>query len=71
MTEIELLQLQSDYGEAFATTVMNFISILSGFLLANHFLGSKINNTQFIIMLLTLLHWVSVLARTTADCDPG
>jgi hypothetical protein len=52
MTEFELLELQSAYGAQFAATVMNFISILSGFLLANHFLGSKINNAQFTIMLL-------------------
>ena len=53
MSEFELLQLQNEYNEAFASMVMNFISILSGFLLANHFLGSKINSVQFLVMLLT------------------
>ena len=53
MTEYELLQLQESYDESIATYIMNFISILSGYLLANHFLGSRISTAQFIIMTAT------------------
>ena len=53
MTEYELLQLQMGYSEAISNYVMNFVSILSGFLLANHFLRNKITTSQFIIMTLT------------------
>jgi len=53
MSEFELLTLQLYYKELVSSNIMNFISILSGFLLANHFLGQKINTIQFTIMLLT------------------
>jgi hypothetical protein len=63
MTEFELLQLQISYNEAIASYTMNFVSILSGYLLANHFLGHKITRMQFIIMTLT---YSFVMLLTTA-----
>jgi hypothetical protein len=62
VTEYELLQLQASYDEAIATYIMNFISILSGYLLANHFLGSRINTSQFVIMTIT---YTFVMCLTT------
>ena len=62
MTEYELLQLQAAYDEAIATYIMNFISILSGYLLANHFLGLRITKAQFLIMTAT---YTFVMALTS------
>ncbi len=61
----ELLQLQATYDEAIATYIMNFISILSGYLLANHFLGSRINTAQFVIMTVTYTFIMCLTAVAT------
>lgn len=65
MTEYELLELQNTYLEAFAAYVMNFISIVSGFLLANHFLGRKITSAQFYVMTLAYTY---VILITIVGC---
>jgi len=49
MTEFELQTLKVYFNEATASYIMNFISILSGYVLANHILGTKITRTQFTI----------------------
>jgi hypothetical protein len=63
MTEYELLQLQATYEEALGTNIMNYISILSGYLLASYFLGNKISKAQFVILTLTY----SVIMLLTAS----
>lgn len=61
------MPLQLYYKDLVASNVMNFISILSGFFLANHFLGYKINIAQFIIMILTYTVVMLVTAIGTQD----
>jgi hypothetical protein len=53
MTEYEILDLQATYVAALGTDIMNFISILSGYLLASYFLGAKLRVSQFTVLTLT------------------
>jgi heme O synthase-like polyprenyltransferase len=53
MTEYEILDLQATYVAALGTDIMNFISIMSGYLLASYFLGAKLRLSQFIVLTLT------------------
>jgi hypothetical protein len=53
MTEYEILDLQASYVAALGADIMNFISIMSGYLLASYFLGSKLRLSQFIVLTLT------------------
>jgi len=53
MTEYEMLDLQATYVAALGTDIMNFISILSAYLLASYFLGAKLRLSQFIIFTIT------------------
>ena len=50
MTEYELINLFYVSNEAITTLIMNFVSILSGYLIASHYLGRKITIGQFSIM---------------------
>ena len=50
MTEYEILQIQAMYVDTLNSNFMNFISILSGYLLACYFLGKKITLSQFVIL---------------------
>jgi hypothetical protein len=62
MTEYEILQIQAMYVDTLNSNFMNFISILSGYLLACYFLGAKIKLSQFII--LTLAYTFITLSNT-------
>ena len=55
MTEHEILQNYYACSDMMATYAMNFISILSGYLLATYFLGSKLAGIQFIILTLSYI----------------
>ena len=50
MTEFEILQIQAMYVDTLNANFMNYISILSGYLIASYFLGSKLKLTQFVIL---------------------
>ena len=52
MNEYEILDIQSAYVAALGVDIMNFISILSGYLLASYFLGAKLKISQFIVLTL-------------------
>ena len=62
MTEYEILQIQAMYVDTLNSNFMNFISILSGYLLACYFLGAKINLSQFLI--LTLAYTFIMITNT-------
>jgi len=55
MSEYELLDLYYTANDLMADYIMNFVSILSGYLLATHFLGSRITRIQFLILTLSYL----------------
>ena len=71
MSEKDLIELFYAANELLSTYVMNFISIMSGYLLATYFLGSKLSKFQFailttsyiIIMLITIAAIHSRLAE--------
>ena len=65
MTEYELINLYYVANEQIASYAMNFVSILSGYLLATYFLGNKINSTQYYI--LTLSYLAVMLATVMAS----
>jgi hypothetical protein len=62
MTEYEILQIQAMYVDTLNSNFMNFISILSGYLLACYFLGGKIKLSQFLI--LTLAYTFIMITNT-------
>jgi hypothetical protein len=64
MTEYEILQIQAMYVDTLNSNFMNFISILSGYLLACYFLGGKIKLSQFLI--LTLAYTFIMITNTFA-----
>ena len=64
MTEYEILQIQAMYVDTLNSNFMNFISILSGYLLACYFLGGKIKLSQFLI--LTLAYAFIMMTNTFA-----
>ncbi len=55
MTEYELLDIYYTTNDSLATYIMNFVSILSGYLLATYFLGKGITKSQFLILTLSYL----------------
>ena len=59
MTEYELINLFYVCNEAITTLIMNFVAILSGYLIASHYLGRQITIIQFIIM--TTVYSISML----------
>lgn len=60
MTEHELIQNYYACSDLMASYVINFTSILSGYLLATYFLGKKITIVQFSILTLSYLFVMSV-----------
>ena len=64
MTEYEILQIQAMYVDTLNSNFMNFISILSGYLLACYFLGGKIKLSQFLI--LTIAYTFIMITNTFA-----
>ena len=64
MPEYEILQIQAMYVDTLNSNFMNFISILSGYLLACYFLGGKIKLSQFLI--LTLAYAFIMMTNTFA-----
>ena len=70
MTEYEILDLQATYVAALGTDIMNFISILSGYLRASYFLGAKLRVSQFVILTLTYSTiMLVVMAAIITDYD--
>ena len=55
MTEYEIIQNYYACADLMASYVINFMSILSGYLLATYFLGKKITGVQFLILTLSYL----------------
>lgn len=55
MSEYELLDIYYTANDSLAVYIMNFVSILSGYLLATYFLGRKISASQFSILTLSYL----------------
>ena len=55
MTEYELLDIYYTANDSLATYIMNFVSILSGYLLATYFLGKRITKSQFLILTFSYL----------------
>ena len=62
MTEYEILQIQAMYVDTLNSNFMNFISILSGYLLASYFLGIKITISQFVILTVA---YIFIMATNT------
>jgi hypothetical protein len=62
MTEYEILQIQAMYVDTLNSNFMNFISILSGYLLASYFLGIKITFSQFVILTVA---YIFIMATNT------
>lgn len=50
MTEYELIQVQHLNIELVSNCLINFVSIMSGYLLANYILGNKLSAVQFAIL---------------------
>jgi len=50
MSEYEILDIYYTANDHLATYIMNFVSILSGYLLATYFLGVRLSRTQFLIL---------------------
>ena len=50
MSEYELLDIYNSTGNSLAMYIMNFVSILSGYLLATYFLGARLSKIQFSIL---------------------
>ena len=70
MTEYEILDLQATYVAALGSDIMNFISILSGYLLASYFLGDKLRFSQFVILTLSYtIIMLMVIASIVTDYD--
>ena len=55
MSEYELLDIYYTANDSLAAYIMNFVSILSGYLLATYFLGKRITKSQFLILTLSYL----------------
>lgn len=55
MSEYELLDIYYTANDHLATYIMNFVSIMSGYLLATYFLGARLSRTQFLILTLSYL----------------
>jgi hypothetical protein len=64
MSEKDLIDLFYAANELLSAYVMNFISIMSGYLLATYFLGSKLSKFQFAI--LTTSYTIVMLITITA-----
>ena len=65
MSEYELTNLYCVCAEALTTYIMNFITILSGYLLASHYLGNKLNTLQFWIMTMVYALAIGVTVGAT------
>jgi hypothetical protein len=50
MSEYQLIDIYYTANDSLANLIMNFVSILSGYLLATYFLGNKITKGQFLIL---------------------
>lgn len=50
MTEFEMLALLNNYYDSISSTFINFISVLSGYLIANYFVASKLTTFQYWLM---------------------
>jgi len=55
MSEYELIEIYYIANDSLATYIMNFFSILSGYLLATYFLGKRITSVQFLILTFSYL----------------
>ena len=64
MTEYELINLFYVSNEAITTLIMNFVTILSGYLIASHYLARKITVGQFSIM--TTVYTITMLVTIYA-----
>lgn len=70
MTEYEILQIQAMYVDTLGSNIMNFISILSGYLLASYYLGAKLNISQFVVLTLTyIVVMTTVIFSVTTTYD--
>ena len=70
MSEYEILDLQASYVAALGTDIMNFISILSGYLLASYFLGDKLRLSQFVVLTATYsIIMLIVIASIATDYE--
>ena len=70
MTEYEILDLQATYVAALGSDIMNFISILSGYLLASYFLGDKLRLSQFVVLTVSYtIIMLIVIASIVTDYD--
>ena len=64
MLEIELIELQRTMGDGLQSLFMNFVTFLSGYMIANHYIGAQISKAQFGV--LNSIYSVLVLSVASA-----